>query len=281
MRYKGFTKREEWFIEKYDPSTSETLSVEKRLEIQKVSKRFFSKYEAHEFDSLNLEISEEQYEEILSLEANSHIQKDQKNTEESAHLQYTSEIIVPPSFSVLGQPYFGFDPACLTLFINRVPRDCPREDLFLDLSKLEGRKRVTIGFVGLSFSEPLKTQDFIRFGWVIFESEETCDKALVAIADIMKKLNLNISKSKSGKRFIKVLPMLSKQRLDHHISLSQHLIGVMDAEQGIENNPIFGERDGLTDLFRLDLQILYLRRVHSYCYFSAAVDMVLNLGMQR
>ncbi|MFS8160590.1 MAG: RNA recognition motif domain-containing protein [Candidatus Roizmanbacteria bacterium] len=37
--------------------------------------------------------------------------------------------------------------------------------------------RNTPGFVSFSMSEPLKTQNFVRYAWVSFESEEACRKA--------------------------------------------------------------------------------------------------------
>lgn len=90
------------------------------------------------------------------------------------------------------------------------------------------------------------------------------------------KYNLNISKSKSGKKFIKVLPKFSRSKLDHHLSLSRELIVHMDLECGITQNPLTGTDLKVTDLHRFDLQVLYLRKVHSYCYFSAAVGTALT-----
>jgi len=66
------------------------------------------------------------------------LQADQKKREEVAYQLYNSELILEQDFSVIGSPYFGFDPDCLTLFIKSVPRDCPREDLLDQFSKLEG-----------------------------------------------------------------------------------------------------------------------------------------------
>lgn len=37
--------------------------------------------------------------------------------------------------------------------------------------------RNTPGFVSFSMSEPLKTQNFVRYAWVSFESEDACRKA--------------------------------------------------------------------------------------------------------
>lgn len=120
----------------------------------------------------------------------------------------------------------------------------------------------------------------MRFGWVIFDSEQACDKALVQVQETMTKLNLSISKSKASKRFVKVVPPFTRARLEHHVLLSRQLIEALDKEQGIENNPLLKEASQqATQTYQLDIQVLYLRKVHSYCYFSAAVDIVLNLGI--
>jgi hypothetical protein len=34
------------------------------------------------------------------------------------------------------------------------------------------------GFQSLSLSEPNRNNDFIRFGWILFDSEENCQKAV-------------------------------------------------------------------------------------------------------
>lgn len=104
---------------------------------------------------------------------------------------------------------------------------------------------------------------------MIFETESSCDSALEVLASNPNKHSLNISKSKSGKRFVKVAPTFTEARLDHHLALSKQLIQALDKEQGINSNIII-EDFPASKLFKFDLQVLYLRKVHSYCYFSAA-----------
>lgn len=114
------------------------MQAEKRLEIQGISKRFFAQLQEGRFRELCLEISDAKYEAILALEANCSFPRDQMTSDEFAHTLYTSEILIPPEFQVLGAPYFGFDLDCLTLFISKVPKDCPREDMLELLLKLDG-----------------------------------------------------------------------------------------------------------------------------------------------
>lgn len=42
----------------------------------------------------------------------------------------------------------------------------------------------------------------------------------------------------------------------------------LDKEKGIENNDLLATADRRDELKQFDLQVLYLRRVHSYCYFT-------------
>lgn len=46
--------------------------------------------------------------------------------------------------------------------------------------------RSTPGFVSFSMSEPLKTYNFVRYGWVSYDSEENCRAA----KSILEKTNL-------------------------------------------------------------------------------------------
>lgn len=84
---------------------------------------------------------------------------------------YSSEINLNDDIEIIDSPYFGFDSNAQTLFIKSIPRDCARreiEELF------EGMD----GYICLSVSEPLRSQDLVRFGWVIFKNSESCTKAL-------------------------------------------------------------------------------------------------------
>lgn len=79
---------------------------------------------------------------LLHSESNHHLDLKADKPDEFDHKLYTSEIIVKNEFIVLEKPYFGFDSDCLTLFIKSVPRDCPREDLLDEFSRLEGKAEI-------------------------------------------------------------------------------------------------------------------------------------------
>lgn len=67
-------------------------------------------------------------------------------------------------------PLFGFDPNSMTLYLRQVPVNVSRWEL-LEIV------RETNGFVSLSMSEPLKQQDFERYAWISYDSDENCHKA--------------------------------------------------------------------------------------------------------
>ena len=125
------------------------------------------------------------------------------------------------------------------------------------------------GFVSLSLSEPLKSQEFIRLGWILFDTEDHCNKAYELLNNlVIKNYQFQIVKSKSQKKPIKVCTLLTKKKNDENIELSRQLIQVLDAEKKIESNPLLKMK--LDPSKQIDLQVLYLRKVHSYCFYSAS-----------
>ena len=52
--------------------------------------------------------------------------------------------------------------------------------------------------------------------------------------------------------------------------MSKKLIEALDEEKDIRGNPLLKDADLNDPTKQLDLQILYLRKVHSYCYYCAA-----------
>jgi hypothetical protein len=58
----------------------------------------------------------------------------------------------------------------MTLYLKLIPVNVARWEL-LEIVK------ETPGFVAFSMSEPLKTQNFVRYAWVSYDSEENCKKS--------------------------------------------------------------------------------------------------------
>lgn len=167
------------------------------------------------------------------------------------------------ALDVTKAPYFGFDPTARTLFIKTIPKELGRQDIYDIIQKVPG-------FVSLSISEPVPSQQFQRYGWIVFESEDKCAYACERFKSdclVINKQELSIVRN-SQKRMLKVALKVShkKSRADFEAVLK--LIGYLDASKGIITNPLL--EVNVTDFSykHLDVCLLYLRRVHSYCYYS-------------
>lgn len=97
---------------------------------------------------------------------NSHINKDlslsdkgeengDENVQGNPRNNFHKEINLDDNIDICNEPYFGFDPNCMTLFIKSVPKNISRWDIKDNLMKVPG-------FSSLSLSEPLKSHDFLR-----------------------------------------------------------------------------------------------------------------------
>lgn len=208
------------------------------------------------FSDLNFDLNQE----LLSSLAGD---KTKEDLEKDDNL-YNNEFNLEEGYDITEAPFFGFDSNHQTLFIKMVPKECARRDLEKIFEGMEG-------FICLSLSEPLRTQDFVRFGWVIFDSDANCAKAIEGMdKDAVAKFDLSIVKNKQQRRFVRMLKGMTKNRVDQHYELSKELIKNLDLEKGIKGNKLLEEMEG-DKRHLLDLNILYLRKVHFYCYYSTAV----------
>lgn len=126
----------------------------------------------------------------------------------------------------------------------------------------------TPGFVSLSLSEPLKNQDFVRYAWVSYDTEDNCAKSQLLLENtIIRNFRLAPIKSQSAKKLVRITPPLVVGRELVDLELSRKLIKLLDEEKGIADNELLQmNNEGTT---QLDLQILYLRKIHALCYYSA------------
>ena len=226
-------KDEHWFTEKYDPIVSQRWQEERQLNAKVSHKMFIETARAHGFAGLKL-----------------------RDTHEGVS-------------KISGPPYFGFDPNSMTLFLKTIPVNISRWDL-LNVVK------TSPGFVSLSMSEPLKTQGFCRFAWVLYDSEEHCNESLTLLTNkpVTGDFRLSPVRSQSSsKREVKLLPPQQPEYLFIDWKHSAKLISVIDREKGIQENPLLISEEKFSSLsdeekeFQLDLHLLYLRRVHAFCYY--------------
>jgi len=230
--------------------------------IQKMAKNFFKDLAEGRFNDFTLEINDAL---IQLLENEESVEELKRNNE-----LYSAELNLKEDAIIDSGAYFAFDPNLQTLFIKNVPKEFPRKTLEDELMKCEG-------FVCLSLCDPLRTHNYVRFGWAIFTEEKYTTAALEALSkDIIENHSLNIVKNHKQRRFLKILPNLTPKRLQEHLQFSKDLIEVLDKTKDITENALLSNSQKDADLKQFDLQVLYLRKVHSYCYFSAAVSPLLT-----
>lgn len=223
-------KDEHWFIEKYDPQVSQRWQEERHLNAKVLHKLFIESVRTNKFSGLRLR---------------------------------------DPSPNLAGPPYYGFDPNSMTLFLKTIPVNISRWDL-LNVVK------TSPGFVSLSMSEPLKSQGYCRFAWVLYDSEEHCNESLVLLANktVSPEFKLSPVRSQSSSRKdIKVQPAQSWEALTVDWMNTSRLITHLDREKGVNENPLLISEEKFRMLpeedkeLQVDLQLLYLRKVHAFCYF--------------
>lgn len=226
-------KKEPWFIEKYDPIISQKWQEERNLNAKMMQRIFIEAVKTEKFVDLRL--------------------------------QDTGTI----AESLSGAPYYGFDPNSLTLFLKTIPINVSRWEI------LDVLKNCT-GFLSLSMSEPLKSQNFARFAWVLFDSEAHCLESLQMLngKQVTQDFRLSpiLSKTSSSKN-IKTQPATCVENIENDWKTSAQLITCLDREKGIYENPLLITTEQFSELtqndreLQLDYQLLYLRKIHSFCFY--------------
>lgn len=133
----------------------------------------------------------------------------------------------------------------------------------------------------ISFSDPLKMHNFERFAWLTFDSDETALTALQELDGISVRVPDSFSaqqlkdypiapvKSSQPNKNPKITPPLPEGYVKEFYGLCRRLLHeVFDVEQLIEFPFQRLETEIKTDKQRLDFVLLYLRRVHGYCFLS-------------
>jgi hypothetical protein len=98
--------------------------------------------------------------------------------------------------------------------------------------------RQTKGFVSLSMSEPLKAQDFERYAWISYDSDENCAHAKQFLESqalmMIKDYRLNPVHSRSIRKNIMITPELPNDCNERDLELCKRLISeVFDPEKEI------------------------------------------------
>jgi hypothetical protein len=143
------------------------------------------------------------------------------------------------------------------------------------MPKLNSFKKLP-GFISLSITEPDRKNDYKRNLWLLFDSEKNCAEALDNLNDykseeyIKSQTIMNPSYNK-----VKVTPPLFDERLNEDLIGSYKIVNILDEYRQILDNPLKNifEIDKIAIMEKeekiriLNLNILYLRKVHGFCYY--------------
>lgn len=234
-RYQSFFsehQNDEWFKEKYDFESHNKWRTERNAQSNKLADKFFEELNKNAFRGLILE-QRENDESGSNIKITNYIYNKEKEEFEDRDRESLNSNNVykgDSNIDIARSPYFGFDPDRMTLFLHQVPRNVSRWEILELIKPLSG-------FMMISFSEPIKSQNFVRYCWVTFDNEDNLEAAYEALSDqkinVDYRLNPIKSKSTTIKR-IRVNPPQFDERTAEDLDLSKSLIAIFDKDKEIE-----------------------------------------------
>jgi hypothetical protein len=271
-RYQAFYsehQHDEWFREKYEPELNQKWRSERNNQCSKLANNFIKSLNEGSFKDLKLQLREqdENNKNVKILIHYYNKEKDMFEEKERDILLNQSQAKGSSNapLDISSPPYFGFDPDKLTLFLHQIPRNVSRMQILDVLKKFTG-------FISMSLSEPIKNNSYFRYCWVSFDSFENCESAYESLNDYKISSDYRISPIKSKSSILKKIRMTPPwfdERIEDDLEISKNLIHILDKEKNISltNNMLLEPEESRDKVFQLDLQILYLRRVHGFCYY--------------
>ena len=290
-------KSDEWFLEKYNPNAYVQFNQKERsIMCQNKAKLFFDKFDLENVifkkeikdikddNKLTQKINyifdlKEEHEynkniKILYTKINIAENKIEEFERDLNNIPLNKEII-QKELEEDGKPYYFYNPDYLTLYnLNSLTKNIeiiPVIDVF---------KKYT-GFVSLSLTEPERINGYKRSFWVTYDNETNFENALNGLKEyeLNKDFMIRVIKSETTQnpyyRKIKVTPPLFEERLVEDIKGSNKIISILDAYRGIDKNPLT-EKNNIEEISELpeeekinilNFSILYLRKVHGFCYY--------------
>ena len=290
-------KSDEWFLEKYNPNAYVQFNQKERsIMCQNKAKLFFNNYDVEnmickkeiidikEDNKLTQNINyifdlKEEHEynkniKILYTKVNVAENKIEEFERDLNNIPLNKEII-QKELEEDGKPYYFYNPDYLTLYnLNSLAKNVeiiPVIDVF---------KKYT-GFVSLSLTEPERINGYKRSFWVTYDNETNFENALNGLKEyeLNKDFMIKVIKSETTQnpyyRKIKVTPPLFEERLVEDIMGSNKIISILDTYREIDKNPLT-EKFNMKEVSELseeekikilNFNILYLRKVHGFCYY--------------
>jgi len=166
-------------------------------------------------------------------------------------------------------PHFVADPHSRTFQLERVPQDVSVWNIYTCLESLEG-------FVCMrSFKPVWNGKSFMRTVQVCYSSETNLLKAMDALKD--KKIDNHVYQpvrvAPCGQFVVHLTPpcMSETGQLENDLAFSKKIIARLDSFTGVQtSSELLSNTWSKGDsTLQLDIQIMYLRTVHHYCYYSS------------
>ena len=291
-------KDDEWFLEKYHPYKYTQFNQKERSEMcQKKAKLFFDAYNIENLINKNEIIDIKEDNNKLTQKFNYIFDlKEEHEYNKNIKLLYTkinlienkieeverdlkniplNKEIIQKEIEEDGKPYYFYNPDYLTLYnISSLTKN-------IDIISIINVFKKYPGFVSLSLTEPERINGYKRSFWAYYDNENNFLNALKNLKEyeLREDFIIKVIKSETTQNFhykkIKITPPLFEDRLKEDIIGSNKIITILDNYREIVNNPLIESLniEKISDMKDeeliniLNLNILYLRKVHGFCYY--------------
>lgn len=294
-------KDDEWFLEKYNPYKYTLFNKKERGEMcQRKAKIFFDSYNIENLinkkeiidikeDKDNNNNLTQKFNYIFDLKEEHEYNKTIKilytkiNIKENKIEEVERDLnniplnkgIIQKELEEDGKPYYFFNPDYLTLYnLTSLTKN-------IDIISVINLFKKYPGFISLSLTEPERINGYKRSFWVTYDNETNYQNVLDSLKDYELKDDfvIKIIKSETTQNLlykkIKITPPLFEDRIKEDIIGTNKIINILDTYREIANNPLV-EKLNITEMSEmteeekikiLNLNILYLRKIHGFCYY--------------
>ena len=293
-------KNDEWFLEQYNPYKYTEFNQKERSEMcQRKAKIFFEEYKIENMinkkeiidvkqDDNDNDNNTQKLKYIFDLKEEHEYNKNIKilytkvNTSENKIEEKERDLNNIPlnkdkiqkEIEEDGKPYYFYNPDYLSLYnLTSLTKD-------IDIIPIINLFKKYPGFVSLSLTEPERINGYKRNFWVTYDNKNNYQNVLNSLKEYEKgDFTIKLIKSETTQNIhykkIKITPPLFEERLNEDIIGSNKIITILDNYREILNNPLI-EKLNIKEISELkeeekinilNLNILYLRKIHGYCYY--------------
>lgn len=252
-------KNETWFKDKYGLERKMALNSQQKTQCQLQSNYFEECLKAGKFNNLNLTLKadkeiEANFTENKELESfnkikilEKHFNYNSNTTKHNFKIELNKEEIkgakdfllkalkennnasasTSDSIELSQGPFFSFDPDSNTVYLNAIPKSISKVDLFEAV-------KASPGFLGLSVSEPISSNNFNRYGWISFDSEISLanftkenEENVILVQDVQ----IPVKKSLANANVIRIInatPAFYEERLEEDLNNTEKLVDLFN-----------------------------------------------------